>query len=192
MAHWIRGQRRESDLAPNILSVHTGDVCPSTKRAESPLNLSNPTSTYYGHFAGEPHRQEQIWMEIIVNLALWIIAGVLAFAFAASGMMKVIQSKEKVVASGTGAWAADWSPASIKFIGVAEILGAIGLILPALLHVAPILVPLAALGLIGVMIGAAIVHSRRHEAPNVAVNVVVIVLAAIVVWGRFGPYAFGA
>jgi uncharacterized membrane protein YphA (DoxX/SURF4 family) len=131
-------------------------------------------------------------MEIIVNMALWIVAGVLAFAFAMTGMMKVLQPKEKVVASGTGGWAKDWSPASIKFIGVAEILGAIGLILPALLHVAPILVPLAALGLIGVMIGAAIVHSRRHEAPFAAFNVVLIILAAFVVWGRFGPYAFGA
>jgi uncharacterized membrane protein YphA (DoxX/SURF4 family) len=131
-------------------------------------------------------------MEVIVNVALWIIAGVLAFAFAASGTMKLVQSKDKLVASPTGGWAADWTPAAIKLIGVAEILGAIGLILPAALHVAPILVPLAAVGLILVMIGAAVVHSRRHEWPNVAINVVLLLLTAFVAWGRFGPHSFSA
>ena len=127
-----------------------------------------------------------------MNLALWIIAGVLAFAFAGSGIMKLVQSKDKLVASATGGWAADWSPASIKLIGVAEILGAVGLILPTVLHVAPILVPLAAVGLILVMIGAAVVHTRRHELSNVAINVVLLLLAAFVAWGRFGPLLFSA
>lgn len=127
-----------------------------------------------------------------MNLALWIIAGVLAFAFAGSGVMKLVQSKDQLVASPTGGWAADWNPASIKLIGVAEILGAIGLILPALLHMAPTLVPLAAIGLILVMFGAAVTHARRHELPNVAINVVLLLLAAFVAWGRFGPLPFSA
>ena len=63
---------------------------------------------------------------------------------------------------------------------MAEILGAIGLILPALLHVAPVLVPLAAVGLIFVMLGAAVVHARRDELPNVAVTIVLLTLAAVV------------
>jgi uncharacterized membrane protein YphA (DoxX/SURF4 family) len=131
-------------------------------------------------------------VEVIVNLALWIIAGVLAFAFAGSGIMKLVQSKEKLVASATGGWAADFGPANIKLIGVAEILGAIGLILPAALHVVPILVPVAAVGLVIVMIGAAVVHARRHELPNVAICVVLALLAAFVAWGRFGPLSFSA
>jgi uncharacterized membrane protein YphA (DoxX/SURF4 family) len=131
-------------------------------------------------------------MEVIVNTALWIIAGVLAFAFFGSGVMKLVQSKDKLVASPTGGWAADWRPASIKWVGLAEIAGAVGLILPALLHIAPILVPLAAVGLILVMIGAAVVHARRHELPNVAICVVLLLLAAFVAWGRFGPLAFSA
>jgi uncharacterized membrane protein len=131
-------------------------------------------------------------MEVIVNTALWIIAGVLAFAFFGSGVMKLAQSKEKIVASSTGGWAADWSPGAIKMIGVAEILGALGLILPAVTHIAPILVPLAAVGLILVMIGAAVVHSRRREIPNVAICVVIALLAAFVAWGRSGPLPFGA
>ena len=75
-------------------------------------------------------------------------------------------------------------------IGLAEILGAIGLVLPAAVHVAPILVPLAAVGLALVMAGAAAVHARRKEAPMVAMNAVLLVLAVFVAWGRFGPYSF--
>ena len=127
-----------------------------------------------------------------MNTALWIIAGVLAFAFFGSGVMKLAQSKEKLVASSTGGWAADWNPGAIKLIGVAEIAGAAGLILPAVLHIAPTLVPLAAAGLILVMAGAAVVHSRRHEMPNVAINVVLLLLAAFVAWGRAVSLPFSA
>jgi uncharacterized membrane protein YphA (DoxX/SURF4 family) len=121
-----------------------------------------------------------------MNLALWIIAIVLAVGFVASGLLKIVRSKEQLVASGFG-WAQDFSPTIIRLIGVAEILGAIGLVLPAALHIAPILVPLAANGLALVMAGAAVVHARRKEAPMVAINAVLLVLAVIVAWGRLGP-----
>ena|ERR1700730_54918 len=124
-----------------------------------------------------------------MNLALWIIAIVLAVGFAASGLMKIVRSKEQLVASGFG-WAQDVSPTAIRLIGVAEILGAIGLIVPAATHIAPILVPLAAVGLTLVMVGAAAVHARRKEAPMVAINAVLLGLAIVVAWGRFGPYPF--
>jgi uncharacterized membrane protein YphA (DoxX/SURF4 family) len=123
-----------------------------------------------------------------MNLALWIIAIVLAVGFTASGLMKIFRSKEQLVSSGMG-WAQDFSPSTIRLIGVAELLGAIGLILPAALHIAPILVPLAAVGLVLVMVGAAAVHARRKEWPFIAVNVVLMVLAVFVAWGRFGPYS---
>src|SRR5271168_2940936 len=121
-----------------------------------------------------------------MNLALWIIAIVLAVAFAASGLMKQLVPKDKLVRSGQG-WAQDFSPTSIRLIGLAEILGAIGLILPPAVHIAPILVPLAAVGLALVMAGAAAVHARRKETPMVAVNAVLLALAVVVAWGRFGP-----
>ena len=124
-----------------------------------------------------------------MNLALWIIAIVLAVGFTASGLMKIFRSKEQLVSSGMG-WAQDFSPSTIRLIGIAELLGAIGLILPAALHIAPILVPLAAVGLVLVMVGAAAVHARRKEWPFIAVNVVLIVLAVFVAWGRSGPYSF--
>jgi uncharacterized membrane protein YphA (DoxX/SURF4 family) len=124
-----------------------------------------------------------------MNLALWIVAIVLAAGFAASGLLKLLVPKEKLVNSGQG-WAQDFSPTSIRLIGVAEVLGAAGLILPAVTHIAPILVPLAAIGLLLVMVGAAIVHARRKEAMNIAVNVVLLALAVFVAWGRLGPYPF--
>ncbi|HXO52663.1 MAG TPA: DoxX family protein [Mycobacterium sp.] len=124
-----------------------------------------------------------------MNLALWIIAIVLAVAFAGSGLMKLVVPKDKLVTAGQG-WAQDFSTTSIRLIGLAEILGAIGLVLPAAVHIAPILVPLAAVGLALVMVGAAVVHARRNEPMNIAVNVVLIALAVFVAWGRFGPYSF--
>ena len=124
-----------------------------------------------------------------MNLALWIVAIVLAAVFAGSGLMKQFVPKDKLVTSGQG-WAQDFSPSTIRLIGLAEILGAIGLVLPAAVHIAPILVPLAAIGLALVMVGAAIVHARRNEPMNIAVNLVLIALAAFVAWGRLGPYSF--
>ncbi len=124
-----------------------------------------------------------------MNIVLWIIAAVLAVAFLGAGVMKLAQPKEKLAASGMG-WTDDYSATNIKLIGAVEILAAIGLILPALLDIAPILVPLAATGLVIIMIGAVIVHARRKENPMVIGNVVLLVLAAIVAWGRFGPYSF--
>jgi hypothetical protein len=69
-------------------------------------------------------------------------------------------------------------------------LAAIGLILPALLDIAPVFVPLAATGLVLVMIGAIVTHVRRKEHAVLRANVILLLLAAFVAWGRFGPYAF--
>ena len=124
-----------------------------------------------------------------MNIVLWIIAGILAVAFLGAGLMKLTQPKEKLAASGMG-WTEQFSPGAIKAIGALEVAAAIGLILPALLDIVPILVPLAALGLVLMMIGAAITHARRKETPMIGANLVLLALAAVVVWGRFGPYAF--
>ena len=126
-----------------------------------------------------------------MNLALWILVIVLAASFAGSGLMKELVPKDKLAASGQG-WAQGYDQSSIRLIGLAEILGAIGVILPAAVHIAPILVPIAATGLVLVMVGAAVVHARRNEPMNVAVNLVLIALAVFVAWGRFGPYSFAS
>jgi uncharacterized membrane protein YphA (DoxX/SURF4 family) len=124
-----------------------------------------------------------------MNVALWIMAGLLAAVFAAAGLMKLAQPKEKLVASGLG-WAEDFSAGSVKAIGALEVLAAVGLILPAVLDVVPVLVPLAALGLVLLMAGAIVTHARRKENQMIVINLVLLALAAVVVVGRFGPASF--
>ncbi|AGL18323.1 DoxX family protein [Actinoplanes sp. N902-109] len=124
-----------------------------------------------------------------MNVVLWIVAALLAVAFLGAGSMKLLRSREQLKSSGMG-WVDDFSPAAVKAIGALEVLGAIGLVLPALLDIAPILVPLAATGLALAMIGAVVVHARRHEMNTAAPSVVLLVLSVFVAWGRFGPYSF--
>jgi uncharacterized membrane protein YphA (DoxX/SURF4 family) len=123
-----------------------------------------------------------------VNIVLWIAAGLLALAMLGAGVTKAAQSKDKLRKN--MGWVDDYSDSMVKAIGVLEILAAIGLILPAALDIVPVLVPLAALGLVLTMIGAAVVHVRRNEVKTIAPSVVLLVLAAVVAWGRFGPYSF--
>lgn len=124
-----------------------------------------------------------------MNVALWIIAGLLAAAFLAGGAVKLTQPKEKLAAFGFG-FVEDFSPAAVKAIGALELLAGVGLVLPAALDIAPVLVPLAALGLVLLMVGAMITHLRRHEASAVVVNLAILALAVFVAWGRFGPQSF--
>lgn len=124
-----------------------------------------------------------------MNVVLWVIASLLAVAFLGVGTMKVLRSTEQLAASGL-AWVEDFSATQVKAIGAIEALGAIGLILPAVLDIAPILVPIAAVGLALAMIGAIVVHARRQETAGFAPPAVLLILAAIVAWGRFGPYSF--
>jgi hypothetical protein len=124
-----------------------------------------------------------------MNIALWIIAGLLAVTILASGATKLSRPKVKLAAAGMG-WVDDFSAGSIKAIGTLEVLAAVGLILPAALDIAPVLVPLAAVGLVLLMVDAFITHVRRREAQGVVVTLVVLALAAFVAWGRFGPQSF--
>jgi uncharacterized membrane protein YphA (DoxX/SURF4 family) len=120
-----------------------------------------------------------------MNIALWIIAALLAVAFLASGAMKLIQPREKLAASGMG-FAEDFGAGAVNAIGALEILAAVGLLLPAALDIAPVLVPLAAVGLVLLMVGAIITHVRRHEAQAIVMNLALLALAGLVAWGRFG------
>lgn len=121
-----------------------------------------------------------------MNIALWIVAGLLAIAFLGAGVMKLTQPKEKLQTN--MGWVEDFSVLQVKGIGALEILGAVGLIVPGVTGIAPILVPIAALGLAVIMIGAALTHIRRSETPMASVNLVLFAGAAFVAWGRFGPY----
>jgi hypothetical protein len=75
----------------------------------------------------------------------------------------------------------------LRAIGAFEVFAAVGLILPGVLHVAPILVPLAATGVVVLQIGAAITNVRYGETNRSPINAVLMALAVFVAWGRFGP-----
>jgi hypothetical protein len=134
-----------------------------------------------------------------MNVALWIVAALLAVVFLVSGTFKLFMPKERLTellqrlgdrAEATGAWTRDFSPGFLKTIAVLELLGAVGLILPAALGIAPILVPLAALGGVLLFAGAVIMRLRRGERATIAIDLLYLALAAFVASGRFGPWSF--
>lgn len=98
-----------------------------------------------------------------MSTAYWIIAGLAAFVFFGSGLMKLTSSREKLLANERMGWAQDFSSQQIKLIGLAEVLGALGLILPHAFSIAEGLASAAAVGLFLIMAGAANVHRKRKE-----------------------------
>ncbi|MFI6831937.1 DoxX family protein [Kribbella sp. NPDC050241] len=125
-----------------------------------------------------------------MNVFLWIVAGVLAAFFLAAGATKLSQSRRKLLANPNMQWVEDFSAGTVKLIGTAEVLGALGLILPGALDIAPILVPLAAVGLAVIMAGAIVTHARRKEWKVLPLNAVVLILAVLLAVFRFGPNSF--
>ena len=117
-----------------------------------------------------------------MDIVLWIVQVLLALAFLAAGAMKLTQPKSRLVANLK--WAEDFSEGNIKLIGLAEVLGALGLVLPMWTGILPWLTPLAAAGLAVLMIGASATHLRRKE--TIVPSAVLGVLAVLVVLGRFG------
>lgn len=122
-----------------------------------------------------------------MNIVLWILQGLLAAMFLMAGVMKATSSKEKLLEQGERmAWVEDISANNIKLIGVLELLAGIGLILPMLTGILPWLTPVAAIGLILTMVGAALLHVRRGDgAQSIIMNAVILLVAAFVAYGRF-------
>ena len=125
-----------------------------------------------------------------MNTAVWIAQGLLALAMLGAGSMKLAKSKAELQASGSMDWVEDFPEPRIKGIGTLEVLAAVGLILPALLDIAPVLVGAAAVGVVLLMLGAAATHLRRGEGQMVPVNLVIAAIAVFVAVMRFGPEAF--
>jgi hypothetical protein len=117
-----------------------------------------------------------------MNIALWILQGLLAVAMLGAGGMKLVTPKAKLVANPQMAWAADFGEGQIKLIGLSELLGAVGLVLPWALGIVPVLTAVAAACLLVIMAGAAWTHIRRKE-PAI-VPIVLAVLLAVVAAGR--------
>ena len=118
-----------------------------------------------------------------MNIALWVIQILLALAFGMAGIMKVTQPIDRL--ESRMGWVKDIGPRGVRLIGSLEILGAIGLILPAVTGIFPWLTPVAAAGLALTMVGAMITHGRRGEYSSIGMNVVLLILALLVVYGRF-------
>jgi hypothetical protein len=111
-----------------------------------------------------------------MEIAIWIVSGLLALLNLAAGAGKLLTPREKHVAQQP--WAGDFTHTQVRLIAVAEVLAAIGLILPRLLDIAPILSPLAATGIVLLQAGALAVHRRRGE--TFVPNIVILVLAGFV------------
>jgi uncharacterized membrane protein YphA (DoxX/SURF4 family) len=121
-----------------------------------------------------------------VNVVVWVLQVLLALAFLLAGVMKVSQPRQKLATS--MGWVEDFSDNTVRTIGVLELLAGIGLLLPAMTGVATVLVPLAAVGLVLMMVLAALTHRRRGELQMIGVNAALLLVAVIVAWARFGPY----
>jgi uncharacterized membrane protein YphA (DoxX/SURF4 family) len=117
-----------------------------------------------------------------MNVALWIVQGLLAFAFIASGSMKLF-AYEKYEKQSEKSGKTGITRGLAAFIGISEIAGALGIVLPMAINIAPRLSPWAAVGLATIMLLAIVFHLRRHESPLPAL--ILFLLAAFVVYGRF-------
>lgn len=116
------------------------------------------------------------------NIALWTLQILLALAFSMAGFMKLTQPIAALAANMP--WVAQSPAALVRFIGLSELLGGLGLILPALLRIRPALTVAAGGGLTVVMILAVLFHLTRGEGPMAAPALVLGALAALVAWGR--------
>jgi uncharacterized membrane protein YphA (DoxX/SURF4 family) len=121
-----------------------------------------------------------------MNVVVWVLQVLLALSFLLAGVMKSTQPRQKL-ATNMG-WVEDFSDNTVRTIGVLELLAGIGLLLPALFDVATVLVPLAAAGLVLLMLLAALTHRRRGEPQMIWVNAALLLIAVVVAWARFGPY----
>lgn len=121
-----------------------------------------------------------------MDVAAWIVSAVLAALYLMAGFTKVAKPKQALFAEPRLGWVADFAPGQVKAIGAAEIAGALGLVVPWLTGIAPILTPVAAVGLALLQVGAAIVHGRRGERATVPINVVLCALAVFVAAVRYG------
>ena len=118
-----------------------------------------------------------------MNIALWILQGVLALIFLITGGMKLARSKEQLAVSMH--WVDNVSPRTVKAVGTVEILGALGLILPAITGILPWLTPLAGVGLALTMLAASFVHVQQKEYSGIGLTAVLLVLSVFTAYGRF-------
>ena len=116
-----------------------------------------------------------------LNISLWVAQGLLATAFGMAGFMKLIMPTEELIAKGMG-FVSEYGVGMVRFIGISEVMGALGLILPAVLRIKPILTSMAAIGIAIIMVLAAVYHFSHNE--PIMPTIILLVLALFVAWGR--------
>jgi hypothetical protein len=119
-------------------------------------------------------------MGALVELAYWIVAGLLAAFYLYAGGIKVVQSREQL--QPMMGWVDRVPMPLVRTIGVLEVLGAAGLILPPLSGIAPGLAIAAAIGLVLIQIGGIAVHVSRGETRQIGLNIALLAAAAVTVW----------
>ncbi len=119
----------------------------------------------------------------VLNIALWVAQLALAGMFLMAGIMKSTKSIEELAVMLP--WVKDFSITTVRFIGISEFMGGLGLLLPSLFKIKPVLTPVAAIGLVVVMILAAVYHGSKGEFSAIGFNAALIVVALFIAWGRY-------
>jgi len=142
--------------------------------------LAEPRAASYTRLSPViPARSQEVCR---VDVVPWIMQALLALAFVTAGALKVSLPREALAKAMP--WTAAMPLPVVRLIGTAELLGALGLILPALTRIAPVLTPAAAGGLVIVMFSAIAFHATRKEYRQIGGNILLLVLAAFFVYGR--------
>lgn len=118
-----------------------------------------------------------------LNVSLWIAQGLLATIYIMAGSIKTFQAIEALTQMLP--WVDSVPSELVRFIGISELAGGIGLILPALLRIKPELTPIAALGLVAIQVLAILFHVSRGESSVIGINITLLAIAAFIAWGRF-------
>lgn len=117
-----------------------------------------------------------------MHISLWAVQGLLAAMFVMAGATKTFQPLEALIESLP--WVADTSLGLVRFIGISELLGGLGLIFPSILRIKPSLTVIAALGIVAIMVLAAIFHASRGEFASITANALFASMALFIAWGR--------
>ncbi len=116
-----------------------------------------------------------------LNIALWVAQGLISLTLIWAGYAKLFQPLEQTAQMLP--WALD-NPGLLKFTGIVDLLGGIGIVLPAVIRIQPKLTVFAAYGTIALMIAASVFHISRGEASLIGMNIFFLVLAGFIAWGR--------
>ena len=122
-------------------------------------------------------------MKKTMHILLWVLQVLLSATLIWAAFAKLFQPIEQLKVMWP--WTGEVSPTVVKLMGIIDLLGALGLLLPSLFRFKPVLTPVAAIGIVLLMVSASVFHISRGETSQIGFNIVFGLLAAVVVYGRF-------